>query len=219
MRTATWTAAVLVGAGVSAMLFPVLRPWPDETRESVGLAAAFASDRWVVSHLLGILALALVPVGLLGLRRLLAATPGRPSLTWALALSWAGAGLAALYYGAETFGIQVIARHAAQGDASGHLEQVEALRTHPVAATLFGVGLVLVAVAGVLTAVGTWRGGLDPRWAGVPLAVALVLVLPQFWGGPGVRVAHGVLVALAAALLAVAVLRLSARGTPGGRAG
>lgn len=54
------TAAALVAAGAGFVLFPVLRPWPDEAQPTAALAAAFASDRWVVAHLCGILAIGLL---------------------------------------------------------------------------------------------------------------------------------------------------------------
>jgi hypothetical protein len=47
-----------------------------------------------------------------------------------------------------------------------------------------------------------------PRWAGIPFAVAFALYLPQFFGPPALRIAHGVLVALGCVLLA-AVMRRS----------
>ncbi|MGW2093112.1 hypothetical protein [Promicromonospora sukumoe] len=219
--TARWTAVAFVAAGVAFLLFPVLRPWPDETVASADLATAFASDRWVVSHLLGILGLGLMAPALLGLRTLLVGaggagtgSPGVRSATWALVTAWAGAGFAALYFGAEIFGIRTLAEAALRDGDLGLLADVEVLRMQPWAVTLFGAGLLLLAVAGVLLAVALWRSGArasgsqgagaHPRWIGLPLALGLVLVLPQFFGGPELRVTHGVLVAAGCVLVAVA---------------
>ncbi|NEB06440.1 hypothetical protein G3I78_46570, partial [Streptomyces sp. SID13726] len=44
-------------------------------------------------------------------------------------------------------------------------------------------------------------------WLTLPFALGLVLLLPQFWGDPGLRVAHGVLLGAGCALLAVVALR------------
>jgi len=212
-RTGRRTAAAFATAGAGFVLFPVLRPWPDEARPTAELAAALASDRWVVAHLCGILAIGLLAPALLGLRSALAArAPGRTTdlLASATGLVWAGGLLAALYFGAEMFGIQAVARAAtAAGDpaATGYLEVVTDLRTGSLAVTLFGGGLVLLAAGGLLTAVALRR--VAPWWTTLPFAVGLVLLLPQFWGAPGLRIAHGVVLGVGCALLALVALRRS----------
>ena len=217
MTVVRWTRIAFVTAGFSFLLFPVLRPWPDESVATTDLAVAFASDRWVLSHLCGILGLALLAPALLGLRTVLArrgapddggAGPGGRagvgSATWALIAAWVGAGLASLSFGAEIFGLRTIAEAALRENDLGLLADVEVLRMQPGAVALFGVGLLLLAVSGVLVAVALWRAGGRPRWAGVPLALGLVLLLPQFFGGPGLRITHGFLVAAGCLLVAVA---------------
>ena len=207
--TARWTAVAFGAAGLAFLLFPLLRPWPDETVARNDLAVAFASDRWVVAHLCGILGLALVAPALLGLRTLLAGAGGAGvrSATWALVTAWAGAGMAALYFGAEIFGIRTIAEAALRDGDLGLLADVEALRMQPWAVTLFGAGLLLLAVSGVLAAVALWRAGVGQRWIGLPFALGLVLVLPQFFGGPELRITHGFLVAVGCVLIAVTMSR------------
>lgn len=228
-RLRRWTVAALVAAGTGFVLFPALRPWPDENVATPALAAALASDRWVAAHLCGTLAIALVAPAALGLRRLLdAGAPGTAAqrlLGGAATCAGAGALLSALYFGAETFGIRAVAEGAlAPGTTTGttFLDTVTAVRTGPVATALFGAGLLLLAVAGVLVALALHRTRWP--WAGVPFAVGLALLLPQFWGGPGLRIAHGVLLGAGCVLLAAVAARattaadVSARGTPGGRA-
>jgi hypothetical protein len=225
MTTARWTSVAFVAAGLSFILFPLLRPWPDETATTINLATAFASDRWVVSHLCGILGLALLAPALLGLRTILA-QPGtaadgdragvRPgagvgAATWALVTAWTGAGLAALYFGAEIFGIRTIAEAALRDGDLGLLADIEVLRMQPWAVTLFVAGLLLLAVSGVLVAVALWRAGTRPRWAGVPLAIGLVLLLPQFFGGAELRITHGFLFAAGCVLVAVVTRSRTAR--------
>jgi hypothetical protein len=214
------TRVAFVAAGLTFLLFPLLRPWPDETVASTELATAFASDRWVVAHLCGILGLALLAPAFLGLRTVLAQagpaadgdrTDVRPragagAATWALVTAWTGAGLAALYFGAEIFGIRTIAEAALRDGDLGLLADIEVLRMQPWAVTLFAAGLLLIAVSGVLAGVALWRAGTRLRWAGIPLAIGLVLVLPQFFGGPELRITHGFLFA-AGCVLVAAVMR------------
>jgi hypothetical protein len=214
VTTTRWTGAAFFAAGALFLLFPLLRPWPDETVATAGLATAFASDRWVVAHLCGILALGLLAPALLGLRTLLAdgrSRAGVGAATWALVTAWAGAAAASLYFGAEIFGIRTLAQAALRDDDLGLLADVEVLRMLPWAVALFGVGLLLTAAAGVLTAVALWRSGTRLRWAGIPLAVGLALLLPQFFAGPELRIAHGFLVAVGCALSAAAVHSLTRR--------
>lgn len=218
MTTVRWTRVAFVAAGLTFLLFPLLRPWPDETVATINLATAFASDRWVVAHLFGILGLALVAPAFLGLRTVLTQAgpaddgdragvrPGAGAATWALVTAWTGAGLAALYFGAEIFGIRTIAEAALRDGDLGLLADIEVLRMQPWAVTLFAAGLLLLAVSGVLAGVALWRAGTRPRWAGIPLAIALVLVLPQFFGGPELRITHGFLFA-AGCVLVAAVMR------------
>lgn len=233
MTAARWSTVGFVAAGLSFLLFPLLRPWPDETVATAELATGFASGRWVVAHLAGILGLGLLAPALLGLRAVLAAGGssaggssaggsggmglaaasaarggrGVSAVTGALVTAWAGAGFAALYFGAEIFGLRTLAQAALRDGEPVPLGDVEALRMQPGAVVLFGAGLLLLAVAGVLLAVALWQAEPGPRWAGVPLAAGLVLVLPQFFGGPGLRVVHGFLVAAGCLLVAVVVRR------------
>ncbi|MGI5188101.1 hypothetical protein ACQEVI_08145 [Promicromonospora sp. CA-289599] len=213
MTTARWTHVAFVAAGFTFLLFPLSRPWPDETVATINLATAFASDRWVVAHLFGILGLTLLAPALLGLRTILAqAGPaGVGAATWALVTAWTGAGLAALYFGAEIFGIRTIAEAALRDGDLGLLADIEVLRMQPWAVTLFAAGLLLLAVSGVLVAVALWRAGTRLRWAGIPLAIGLVLVLPQFFGGPELRITHGFLVAAGCVLVAAVTRSRTAR--------
>jgi len=212
---ARWTAVAFAAAGVLWALFPLLRPWADKLPvSSDDVAAAWASDAWIFSHLAGIAALGLLAPALLGLRRLLAAAHGGRGatlLTWATALAWIGAAGASLYYGAEIFGIRTFAETALERDDASLLDEVQILREQPMAVLLFGVGLLFVAAAGVLAAVALFRAGTPWAWTGVVFAAGLVLVLPQFFTPPAMRTAHGVLFGVGCLLVAVAVTRLRAR--------
>src|SRR5690606_18208216 len=95
--------------------------------------------------------------------------------------------------------------------AASPTDQTEALiaavREGTTQLTLFGVGLLLVAAGAILLALAVRRGGVLPRWSAVPLAIVVALYLPQFFATPGVRVAHGIVLATSAVWMAVAVLR------------
>jgi hypothetical protein len=132
-------------------------------------------------------------------------------LTWATALAWIGAAGASLYYGAEIFGIRTFAEASMRrGDAS-LLDEVQVLREQPMAVVLFGVGLLLVAAAGVLASIALFRPRVPWAWTGVVFATGLVLVLPQFFTSPSMRTAHGVLFAVGCLFIAFAVTRLGSR--------
>lgn len=210
-----WTAVAFAASGLLWALFPLLRPWADTVPvPSDDLAAAWASDAWIIAHLFGIAALGLLVPALLGLRSLLAVRPGARGvvlLTWATALAWVGVAGASLYYGAEMFGIRTFAEASLRrGDAS-LLDEVQVLRDQPMAVVLFGVGLLLVAVAGVLASLALFRARMPWAWTGVVFAAGLVLVLPQFFTTPAMRTAHGVLFGVGCLRVAFAVTRIRAR--------
>jgi hypothetical protein len=200
-------------AAVMFVLYPVTRPWHDETTVE-GATAAMSSGRWVASHLFAIIGLILVPLGLLAVRRALAATPAEPMAYAATATTWLGAGLTLPYYGAEDFGLHAVARAAAAGGDLDLLELVDAIRFQPVAVTTFGAGLLLLAAGAILTALAIPRSGVMPRWSGVPYAVGFVLFLPQFYAPPAVRIAHGVLVAAGLLWLALSLRRAGTQAAP-----
>jgi hypothetical protein len=167
----------LVLAGVFFLLYPVLRPWTDENTAS-GAHEAMSSNAWVVAHFVAMLGFILVPLALLGLRHVVGLAP--------TAVMWVGAGLTLPYYGAEDFGL-----HAAATKGGNLLDVAEATRYNPVAITIFGVGLVTLAVGAVLVAVRMWES--TAKYAAVVFAAGFVLFLPQFFTPAPVRIAHGVL--------------------------
>jgi hypothetical protein len=62
-------AAALAASGVLFFLYPAVRPWHDESTVS-GAVASMSSNAWVTAHLFAMLALILMPLGLLALCRL-----------------------------------------------------------------------------------------------------------------------------------------------------
>lgn len=207
-RTTDATAAAITAAGVLFALYAALRPWHDETTVG-GAVAAMGSTAWVVSHVLAMVGFILLPLAPLAVHAVVRDLPGaaRPVRT-AIAATWVGAGLTLPYYGAETFGLHALGAAGADGDAIDILGLAESVRFQPIAMTMFGLGLILVAVGAVLTAVAVWRGdGAIPRTGAVIFAVAFTLFLPQFFTPAPVRIAHGLLVAVGCAWLAMSVRR------------
>lgn len=190
----------MAAAGVLFLLYPVVRPWTDETTVD-GARAAMASGAWVAAHAFAMLGFILVPVALLALRDSIGLAP-------AVVMS-VGAGLTLPYYGAEDFGL-----HAAATKGGDLLAIADATRYNPVAITMFGAGLVTLAVGAILAAVAIWRSGTLPRAAGIAFAAGFALFLPQFFAPAPVRIAHGVLMLIGLVWLAVAMWRASARPVP-----
>ena len=199
-------------AGLCFVAYPALRPYTDETGPA-GLAA-MGSDRWLAAHLLGVLGFALLPVGLAGLVATAAALRPRP-LAVAQALAYAGVVGVLPYYGGEALGLNAVGAYATATHDPALVSVVEAFRYGTLALTMFGVGLLAFAAAGVLTAIAAWGSG--PRWrtAATVLAVGLLAYLPQFYAAPTLRITHGVLLALGCWAVAVLASRQgSSTGVP-----
>lgn len=201
-------ALALAVAGVLFVLYPAVRPWQDESTVE-GATKAMNSGAWVAAHLFAMVGFILVALGLLGLWNAVRRTRAERLALAAVVTTWIGVGLTLPYYGAEDFGLNAIARKAAEGQVSDLLGLVEAVRFSPVPITTFGLGLLLLAAGAVLAAVASWRSGVLARSSGILFAAGFVLFLPQFFTPPAVRIAHGVLVAAGSIWLAVALWRAS----------
>jgi hypothetical protein len=204
-----WGAVALAVAGVLFFLYPAVRPWQDETTVQ-GATKAMSSGAWVAAHLFAMIGFILVALGLLALWSALGRTRAERLALAAVVTGWVGAGLTLPYYGAEDFGLNAIARKAAEGKVPDLLGLVDAVRFSAVPITTFGVGLLLLAAGAVLAAVATWRSEVLPRSSGILFGVAFALFLPQFFTPPAVRIAHGVLVAAGSIWLALALWRAGA---------
>jgi len=156
--------------------------------------------------MLGFIGLAL---GLVALLLSLTGDRATRLASWAVLTGWTGAALTLTYYGAEVYGLRVVGRQALADQDSSLLAMADQIRLRP-GAVLFGTGLVLLAIAGVVAAVAIWRSGTLPRWSGVLLAAGLVLYTPQYWGSQPVRIAHGVLLAAGCLWLAAGLWRARA---------
>ncbi|WP_154795603.1 hypothetical protein [Occultella kanbiaonis] len=195
-RASTFIRAALAVAGVLFALYPAVRPWTDET--TLAGAAAFASHQWVAAHTMGMVAFMLLAAALL----VRAFESGRAGPTATLAA--VGAALVLPYYGAETFGLHAIGLRAVADADVSLLELADTVRYGPVPMTMFGLGLLALAVAGILLARDAWRAGGLARAGGLLTGVMLALYLPQFFGTPAMRIGHGVLLAIGCIMLAIA---------------
>jgi hypothetical protein len=194
-----WKPLALVVSGILFLLYPAFRPWTDETTVQ-GAIDAMSSSAWVLSHFFAMIGFILVPLGLLALR-------GKaPAILFGI-----GSGLVLPYYGAEDFGLHAVAKAKAEGQQVDLLGVVEATRYQPLAMTIFGVGLVAIAVAAIWAAVVVWRDGELPRFSGVLFGLGFALYLPQFFTPAPVRIGHGVLVAVGCVWLAAALWRRAGR--------
>ena len=155
-------AVALAAAGVVVLAHPALRPWHDEGT-AAGATASMSSTAWVTAHFCAMLGFILMPLGLLALRSALAPRAEPLALTAAV-LAWIGSGLVLPYYGAEDFGLHAIAGSA--GHRADLLSLVHAVRYQPLAVTIFGTGLVLLAAAAIMAAIAVWRSHVLPAHPG-----------------------------------------------------
>jgi hypothetical protein len=195
-------AVALAAAGVLFLAYPALRPWHDEGQVP-GATASMSSAAWVAAHFFAMLGFILIPLGLLALRSALAPTRVEPLALTAAVLAWIGSGLVLPYYGAEDFGLHAIA--GSVGSRADLLGLVDAVRYQPLAVTIFGTGLLLLAAAAVIAAIAVWRSNVLPRTSAILFATGMALFLPQLFGPAAVRIGHGILLAAGLIVLAAAV--------------
>jgi hypothetical protein len=194
-------AGAFAFAGVMFLLYPALRPWHDESTVA-GARESMSSNGWVAAHFFAMLGFIAVPLGLFALHAILTS---RSSLL-AVVTAWIGAGLTLPYYGAEDFGLHAVAR----SRTPDLLDVVDQVRFQPVAVTIFGAGLLLLGVSGVLAAVAIWRSGVLRPASGILFAAGFALFIPQFYLPAAARIAHGVLVLVGCLWLAGTLWRTPA---------
>ena len=204
-------AAVCLGlSGVLFIVYPVLRPRGDGS--GAASVAAFASPAWLGAHLCAVVGFIGVAIGLLGLRDALAGYLGGRLASIAMLLWWPGAGLVLTYYGAEAYALNALGGWVERTRDFDLLDLATAIRMNPVQLTIFGIGLVLLAAAAVLTAVSVLRSGAMPPGSGLVFALGFLTYLPQFFAPDWVRIVHGVITGLGCLVLAVQLRRLSQSG-------
>lgn len=204
-ETAVSTTRIRLGAlslalaGILFFLYPVLRPFSDET--SLQGAAAFASPFWILAHMLAVGGFILLALSLVGFFPALAQTVARRLASVALVLTWIGVGFTLPYYGAEIFALHAIGQEALKQQSVALMSLVNAVRYGP-AIFVFAIGLLLLAIGPLLVSVAVWRSGKRARLSSAIFALGFALYIPQFFGTQPLRVAHGALVALGCIWLA-----------------
>ncbi|MFI6316144.1 hypothetical protein ACIBG8_01420 [Nonomuraea sp. NPDC050556] len=191
MNRSPLAAVALAVAGVLFFLYPAIRP-------STDTAATLASMPWVLGHLFAMIGFILVSLAVLALYVRL---QDRLALR-ATVVTWIGAGLTLPYYGAEDFGLNVIAKHVPNA-----MELAEEFRYGPIAMSMFAAGLLLLGVGTVMAAVVVWRSGVLAKWSWTPLALGFALFIPQFFGPYSLRIAHGALIAIGGLWAAFEMMR------------
>jgi hypothetical protein len=203
--TRTTTAVGLVVSGVAFAAYPALRPYGPES----GLAGAadFGATSWLVAHVLGML-------GFVSLAFALRAASDEAPWRWsgqpirrAETRMWLAVSLLLPYYGAEAYGLNELGRYATEHGDAGVLDVADAFRYAPFEMTTFALGLFLLVLVGGRLAHGLWRSGRLGRSGGLLAGLGLATYLPQFFGTPEVRIAHGVLLGLGLVLAALATRR------------
>jgi hypothetical protein len=197
-----WAAVSLALSGVFFLLFPVTRPFFDET--SMQGAAEFASIRWPIAHSFGIVGFILMALGFLGVNIMLTRTAAEQRSFKAMIFYWVGAGLTLPFFGAEAFGLQVIGQAAVDQDSTSLLPLVSQIRFGP--GIVFVItGLILIALATIILASAVWKSGVLSKWSGIPLAVGFVVYIPLLQGAPvfqPIRIVDGFLIAAGAIWIA-----------------
>jgi hypothetical protein len=201
-------ALSMATSGILFVLYPALRPFSDE--KSLQGAEAFASSAWVVAHVLAMFGFILLAWALLSLNLALQETDAERLSFRALVVCWIGIGLTLPFYGAEAFGLHAIGQAAVQQHSTALIALVDDVRSGP-GLTLFGIGLVVLAIGVIMAASAIWKSRIMPKWSGVPLALGFALYIPQFYGTQPVRVAHGLLIAVGSLCVAASMWHARSR--------
>jgi hypothetical protein len=205
-----WTSACFAASGLLFVLYPAIRPFSSE--KSLQGAIAFGSTAWVVAHSLAIVAFILLILGLFGLYLRLQQGPAETLALAGLVVSWIGVGLTLPFYGAEVFGLHAIGQAALKQNDPGLVSLSDDVRGEP-GIWFILIGLILLGAGIVIVAAAIWRSGSMIRWAGIPLAIGFALYIPQYTAQQSLRVAHGLLIAIACGFLAWNLLDTARRSS------
>jgi hypothetical protein len=198
-------AAFFIGSGAALAAYPILRPYaPAGGPDGV---SQLASGAWPLAHLLGMFGFVALALGLRALDRAQPTAWPAGASRRAETVAWLAVSMLLPYYGAEAFGLNALGAYAAQHGDVAALAVADQFRFGAVPMTIFGIGLALLAVTGVLVARGAWSAGVLARVGGLAVAVGTVAYLPQFFGTSAVRMAHGLLLGMGLAVLGIALAR------------
>ena len=200
-----WFRGGATALGLSGLLFatfPIVRPfYTDLALDPNGAALTISSPLWVVSHLMLIVALVLLPFGLLTVFVELESNRVRRLALIGVVLGIAGGGLFLPVAGVEAFALPAIARQYLQGQTVS-LEAIVAAHT-ALQATVLVPALAMLGLGGVFIATAVGRSGRFSRWVGIPFALGLMFFLPLL--PQPIRIIDGVLIGIGALGLAWAL--------------
>lgn len=199
-RPAGRAATLLLGAGgILFAVYLLTRPY-GSGGDGV---EQFTSTWWVISHTAAMLGFVVIAWGLATRADALRDTPGYVPARVGAGFSAAGTALMLPYYGAETFALHVLGGDPQFAAVGGEVAVAETIRLQPVAAGLFGIGLIAFALGASAAADGFRRSG-GSAFVGTLFAAAWVLFIPQFFLPPAARMGCGVLLLVACVVFAVA---------------
>jgi hypothetical protein len=199
-------ALSLVISGILFVLYPAIRPFSDE--KSLQGAEAFASNAWILAHVLAMLAFILLTLGMLALHIRLQGTSVERLAFRMLVVCWLGIGLTLPFYGAEAFGLHSIGKEALRQQSPAFISVANDVRTGP-GLPIFILGLALLAIGAIMAAFTVWKTPGFLKWSGIPLALGFVLYIPQFAGTQPIRIVHGAVIAVGCLLIALNMWRKS----------
>ena len=145
------TALSLAAAGVCFVLYPAIRPFPDES--TLQGAEAFAASSWFLAHSLAMIGFILLMLGMLGLYGQLRKTKAGSLGLTALVVTWIGVGLTLPYYGAETFALRAVGQEAIRQNNVDLLVTLTKSFRFGEGAWSFVFGLLAIAVGPILFAI------------------------------------------------------------------
>jgi hypothetical protein len=213
VRRVRFASVAMIISGVCFVLFPLFRPFFDES--SLQGAAHFASSRWVLAHSFGMAGFLFLALGLMGVYARLRETGSERGAFVALVLSWVGAALTLPFFGAEAFSLQVVGRTVVAQNNIALLPMVNEIRFGP-GIFFIGIGLLTLAACAVVLAAAIWRSRILSRWSGIPLAAGFVVYIPQLQGSPvfqPIRIAVGIIIAAGCIWIATTIWRPGTKET------
>jgi hypothetical protein len=154
------------------------------------------------------LAFIFLPIGMLGLHESLKEGKVERRSYRTLVLSIIAVGLSLPFFGIELFALHDISQTATAGTAAGLVDLQQSIRMG-LGLYVFLLGLILVAVTGIMWIAVVWSSGILPKWSGFPLGMGLALIIPQFFTPPPVRIAHGLLLGAGCIWISWGILKQS----------
>lgn len=178
---------------------------PDPEVDPRGAAQAAVTTGYFLTQFVGnTLSVTLAIFGLIALFAYLADTRMGRLATWAMVLSVSGLCLLLSFFGVITLALPALAQEYLNGQQEA-LQMSDALFSGKTFAVISLAGLPYF-IGFILFGVAIWRSETLPKWAGVILAVAgLVLAVPA--NIPGLNILGTVLLIIAGGWIALSVLR------------